>query len=160
MDIRPATPADQDAIWRILEPVIRGGETYALLRDMSRADALAYWTAPEKHCFVAETDGRVLGTYYLRANQAGPGDHVCNCGYVTDEAARGKGIARRMCEHSFGIARGLGFRAMQFNSVVSTNEGAVALWQRLGFEIVGTLPGAFRHPTEGDVDAYVMYRKL
>tara|TARA_Y100001970_G_C13953062_1_gene709237 strand:+ start:198 stop:701 length:504 start_codon:yes stop_codon:yes gene_type:complete len=158
--IRPAATADKPAIWSILEPVLRAGETYALPRDMTRSEALAYWLADEKQCFVAETEGTVLGTYYLRTNQAGGGEHVCNCGYVTDERSRGQGIARQMCEHSLQTARKLGYRAMQFNSVVSTNEGAVVLWQKLGFDIVGTLPDAFHHPTQGDVDAYVMYRKL
>lgn len=155
MNIRKAEPDDQEAIWRILKPAIRAGETYALPRDMSRAGALAYWLADEKHSFVAEKDDRVVATYYLRANQA-DGGHVCNCGYVTDEAARGQGIARPLCEHSLKVARDLGFRAMPFNCVVSTNEGSVALWQKLGFDIVGTLPGAFHHPVEGDVDAFVM----
>lgn len=160
MPIRRAEQSDADGIWAILKPVIRGGETYALPRDMARADALAYWMAPEKRTFVAEEGGEILGTYYLRANQAGGGDHVCNCGYVTGEEARGRGVGRAMCEHSLAEAARAGFRAMQFNSVVSTNEGAVRLWETLGFEIVGTLPRAFRHPVEGEVDVYVMYRAL
>jgi ribosomal protein S18 acetylase RimI-like enzyme len=101
-----------------------------------------------------------VGTYYLRANQAGGGDHVCNCGYVTSNASRRRGVARLMCQHSLAEASRIGFRAMQFNCVVSTNEGAVKLWKSLGFDIVGTLPGAFRHPTTGAVDAYVMFRTL
>lgn len=158
--IREATPADEDAIWGILEPVIRAGETYALPRDFSRAAALGYWMGADRETFVAEDTGRVLGTYYLRANQLGGGDHVCNCGYVTAEAARGRGIARAMCEHSLKHARARGFKAMQYNLVVTTNEGAVRLWKRLGFEVVGRLPGAFDHPAEGLVDALVMYRTL
>lgn len=160
MIIRGCGPQDEDGIWEILGPVIRAGETYALPRDMTREAALAYWLAPGNQTFVAEDDGEIVGTYYMRANQAGGGDHVCNCGYVTSENMRGRGIARRMGEHSLAQARKSGFRAMQFNCVVSTNDGAVRLWQRLGFEIVGTLTGAFHHPSLGDVDAYVMYRTL
>lgn len=160
MLIRPAQREDDDAIWRILEPVIRAGETYALPRDMMRADALAYWTGPDRETFVAEENGRIAGTYYLRANQQGGGAHVANCGYVTAEDATGKGVARRMCEHSLDHARTRGFSAMQFNLVIETNERAVRLWQSLGFEIAGRLPGAFRHPRRGYVDALVMFRTL
>jgi GNAT superfamily N-acetyltransferase len=158
--IRPATFDDKAAIWSILEPVIRAGETYALPRDMREADAHAYWMGPDRETFVAEEDGRIAGTYYLRANQAGGGDHVCNCGYVTAAVASGKGVARAMCEHSLAHARSRGFTAMQFNFVVSTNERAVRLWEQLGFATVGRLPGAFRHPSLGEVDALVMYRAL
>jgi ribosomal protein S18 acetylase RimI-like enzyme len=160
LTIRPAEVKDAAAIWAMLEPVVRAGETYALPRDMSRADALAYWTGPDRRAFVAEDAGRVVGTYYLRANQAGGGAHVCNCGYVTDPAARGRGVARAMCAHSLETARAAGFCAMQFNLVVSSNEGAIALWRNMGFAIVGRLPGAFDHPRLGFVDALVMYRRL
>lgn len=159
--IRAATSDDDAAIWAIIEPVIRAGETYTLDRDMSRADALAYWFGPDKETFVAEdAGGAVLGTYYLRANQAGGGNHVCNAGYMTGAAAMGRGVARAMCLHSIGHAKARGFRAMQFNFVVSTNVRAVGLWQSLGFEIVGRLPGAFDHPAVGCVDALVMFRAL
>ncbi len=158
--VRPARPQDADAIWAILSPVIAAGETYALPRDMSREQALAYWLGDDRRTYVAEVDGAVAGTYYLRANQAGGGDHVCNCGYMTAPSAQGRGVARAMCAHSLELARTLGFRAMQFNLVVSTNTRAVALWQAMGFEIVGRLPGAFRHPRQGAVDALVMFRTL
>lgn len=160
MLIRPAELRDHAAIAAIIVPTIREGATYALDPAMSEAEAVAYWTAPDKQAFVAEADGEILGTYYLRANQAGGGSHVANCGYMTAAAASGRGIARRMCEHSLDQARARGFAAMQFNFVVSTNERAVRLWQSLGFAIVGTLPGAFRHPTLGEVDALVMFRRL
>ena len=160
MHIRPATPDDAAAIWAIVEPVIRAGETLTLDRDMSEADALGYWLGADKEAFVAEDEGVILGTYYLRANQTGGGAHVCNAGYVTGGAATGRGVARAMCLHSLDHARARGFRAMQFNFVVSTNERAVALWQSLGFEIVGRLPGAFDHPAHGFVDALVMIRML
>jgi ribosomal protein S18 acetylase RimI-like enzyme len=160
MLIREATASDSDAIWKILEPVIRGGDTYTLPPDMTREDALAYWNSPGHEVFVAEENGEILGTYYLRANQKGGGAHVANCGYITAPWARGRGIARTMCQNSLEHAKTRGFRAMQFNFVVSSNERAMRLWQSLGFEIVGRLPGAFIHPTLGVVDALVMYRHL
>jgi ribosomal protein S18 acetylase RimI-like enzyme len=160
MTIRPARATDADAIWSIIGPTIRAGETYALPADMSREDALAYWQGADRETFVAETEGRIVGTYYIRANQAGGGAHVCNCGYMTAADSAGKGVAREMCAHSLDHARRRGFRAMQFNFVVSTNERAVRLWQSLGFDIVGRLPGAFAHPTLGYVDALVLFQPL
>jgi ribosomal protein S18 acetylase RimI-like enzyme len=160
VSVREASAQDHDAIWAILEPIVRAGETYALPRDMTREGTLAFWTAPGHTVFVALSDERVVGTYFLCANHLGGGSHVANCGYVTDAAYIGRGIARAMCAHSLEEAHRRGFRAMQFNFVVSTNERAVRLWQRMGFEIVGRLPGAFAHPSRGDVDALVMYRRL
>jgi ribosomal protein S18 acetylase RimI-like enzyme len=160
MLIREATVSDADAIWKILEPVIRGGDTYTLPADMTREDALVYWNSPGYEVFVAEENGEIVGTYILRANQKGGGAHVSNCGYITAPWATGRGIARAMCQHSLEHAKARGFRAMQFNFVVSSNERAVRLWQSMGFEIVGRLPGAFIHPTLGAVDALVMYRRL
>jgi ribosomal protein S18 acetylase RimI-like enzyme len=158
--IRPATPDDDDAVWRILEPTFRAGETYPQPRDISRADALAYWRTPEHAVFVAEAGGAIVGTYYLRANNKGGGAHVANCGYVVAAEASGHGVARAMCMDSLERARTRGFIAMQFNFVIASNERAVQLWQACGFQIVGRLPGAFRHPTLGDVGAYVMHRTL
>jgi ribosomal protein S18 acetylase RimI-like enzyme len=160
MLIRPAIDADTNAIWAIMEPIIRAGETYTLPRDMDKESALAYWFSAEREVFVAEDNGHVVGTYCLQANQEGGGAHVANCGYITAVSATGRGVARAMCEHSLGRARGRRFRAMQFNFVISTNERAVRLWQSFGFEIVGRLPKAFLHPTLGYVDAYIMYRDL
>lgn len=160
MHIRKANADDAEAILGIILPTIRQGETYALDPELSAAAALDYWTSPDKETFVAVDEGRVVGTYYMRPNQAGGGGHVCNCGYMTSASATGKGVAREMCEHSLEHARARGYRAMQFNFVVSTNKRAVRLWQALGFEIVGRLPGAFRHPQAGFVDALVMYRAL
>jgi ribosomal protein S18 acetylase RimI-like enzyme len=160
MLIRHAREDDLDAIWQILEPTIRAGETYALPTDMSKAEAIAYWTGPDRETFVADEDGRIIGTYYLRANQLGGGMHVANCGYLTASDATGRGVARRMCEHSLQHARNRGFKAMQFNFVVETNEQAVRLWQSLGFETVGRLPHAFLHPRRGYADALVMFRTL
>lgn len=158
--VRPARQSDSASIWRILGPTIRAGETYALDRDMSEAAALAYWLRDDRETFVAEADGETVGTYYIGANQAGGGGHVCNCGYVTSAAATGRGVGRAMCEHSIDHGRQSGYRAMQFNFVVATNTRAVGLWQSLGFQVVGRLPGAFRHPRHGYTDALVMYRAL
>jgi len=158
--IRGAQARDDEAIWNIIGPTIAAGETYPLPRDMSPTDALAYWKSPAHQVFVAECEGSVVGTYYLKANQQGGGAHVANCGYITGEAARGQGVAQAMCLHSLDQARAQNFLAMQFNFVVSSNTGAVRLWQSLGFAIVGTLPQAFRHPQLGLVDALVMHRKL
>ena len=160
MEIREANVADSDAIWRILEPVIRGGDTYTLPEHMNREDALAYWNSPGHEVFVAEENGEILGTYYLRANQRGGGAHVANCGYMTAVWATGRGVARTMCQHSLQHAKERGFLAMQFNFVVSSNERAARLWQSMGFAIAGLLPGAFKHPKLGFVDALVMYRHL
>jgi L-amino acid N-acyltransferase YncA len=160
MNLRSAGPSDADAIWSILEPTIRDGETYTLPRDMDREQALAYWFSTDHTVFVAEDDGEVLGTYYLRANQKGGGAHVGNCGYMTAAKASGRGVATAMCTHSLEYARSRGFHAMQFNFVVSSNLPAIHLWQKFGFETVGRLPGAFLHPSLGYVDALVMYRAL
>jgi ribosomal protein S18 acetylase RimI-like enzyme len=154
MSIRAASELDYDAIWAILEPVIRAGETYSLPRDMSREAALAYWFGPGHEVYVADD----VGTYFLQANQCGGGDHVANCGYVTAAHATGRGVARAMCAHSIERACERGFRAMQFNFVVSTNVRAVRLWESMGFSTVGRLPQAFLHPTLGHVDALVMYQ--
>jgi len=160
MHIRIARPEDATAIWSIIEPVVRAGETYTLDQDLSEKDALAYWLGPDKETFVTEEDGTILGTYYMRTNQAGGGRHVCNCGFMTSANATGRGVARRMCEHALAHARSRGYRGMQFNFVVSTNERAVRLWQKLGFETIGRLPLAFHHPAHGYVDALVMFRPL
>ncbi len=143
-----------------MEPIVLAGETYTLPRDMDMQTALAYWFSVEHEVFVAEDGGEIVGTYFLQANQKGGGAHVANCGYMTAASATRRGVARAMCAHSLKRAQERGFRAMQFNFVVSSNELAVRLWQRFGFEIVGQLPKAFLHPTLGYVDAYIMYRDL
>ena len=160
MQIRKARASDGPAILEIILPVIREGATYSLEPNLGEAEALAYWMSPDKETFVAEEDDILVGTYFIRPNQAGGGSHVCNCGYITRTDAAGRGVARSMCQHSLAYARERGYRAMQFNFVVSTNERAVRLWQSLGFEIVGRLPAAFRHPAHGYVDALVMYQAL
>jgi L-amino acid N-acyltransferase YncA len=160
ISIRPATKADDNAIWEMFHEIISAGDVFAFDPKMSRDEGLTFWCGRGKHTYVAEQDGRVLGSYYLTRNQGGGGAHVANAGYMVSSSARGQHLGRTMCEHSLGEARRLGFRAMQFNFVVSTNESAIHLWREFGFKIVGTLPGAFRHPEKGDVDVYVMFRSL
>jgi L-amino acid N-acyltransferase YncA len=160
MKVSVATEADRDAIWSIFHEIVAPGDTYALDPRMSREDALAYWFAAGTHTYVAEADGRIAGTYILRPNQSGGGSHVANAAFMVAASARGQGVGRAMAEHCLNEARRLGFRAMQFNFVISTNTLAIRLWQELGFKIVGTLPGAFRDPKNGYVDVYVMYRSL
>ena len=160
LNIRPAAQADRDAIWNIFHKIVAAGDTYAFDPGMSREEALAYWFRADTRTYVAEDNRCVVGTYILRPNQAGPGAHIANAAFMVAPDARGLGVGRSMAEHSLAEARRSGFRAMQFNFVVSTNEGAVRLWKQLGFEIVGTLPGAFRHPRKGYVDVYVMFRSL
>jgi L-amino acid N-acyltransferase YncA len=159
--IRPGTRADDDGLWKVLEPTLRAGETYPQPRDISRADALKYWWKPEHTIVVAEDEaGRIVGTYYLKANSTGPAAHVANAGYMTLPEAEGHGVGRKLCMHSLDEARRQGYRAMQFNLVVDTNARAKHLWQSCGFEIVGRLPGAFEHPTRGYVDALIMFQAL
>lgn len=160
LTIRPAGVADAEAIWEILEPTIRAGETYTLPQMMEKDPALAYWFSPEHSVFVAEDGDEVVGSYYIRANQRGGGAHVCNCGYMTAARAAGRGVATAMCAHSLEFAKAQGYRAMQFNFVVSSNEPAVHLWEKFGFATVGRLPKAFLHPRLGYVDALVMFRSL
>jgi ribosomal protein S18 acetylase RimI-like enzyme len=158
--IRSAAGSDGDAIWNIFHEIVVVGDTYAFDPGMSREEALAFWFRADTQTYVAEKDGGVVGTYILRPNQLGPGSHVANAAFLVGSNAQGLGVGRKMGEHCLSEARRLGFRAMQFNFVVSTNISAIHLWQKLGFKIVGTLPGAFRHPKTGYVDVYVMFRSL
>ncbi len=160
MTIRPATPHDYEFILDIFMPIIAAGETFALPRDFSREQALAFWCETDARVFVGEESGRVIGSYYLKPNHPGPGDHVVNGGYIVASGERGKHIGRALAEHSIAEARRLNYRAMQFNFVVSTNVAAIHLWKQLGFRVVGTLPRVFVHPSEGYVDAYVMFLEL
>ncbi len=160
MNIREATSADFDAMWPIVREIVAAGETYTYPRDTTKEQAFKLWMETPRVTFVAEDGGKILGTYFLKTNQGGGGNHVCNCGYMVSPAARGRGLATTMCEHSQQIARKLGYKAMQFNFVVSTNEGAVKLWNKLGFATVGRVPKAFNHPSLGYVDALVMYKWL
>jgi L-amino acid N-acyltransferase YncA len=160
LNIRTATCADRDAIWNIFHAVVAAGDTLAFDPNTSREDALAYWFRTDTHTYMAQREGQIVGSYILRPNQPALGSHVANAGFMVAPNARGLGVGRAMGEHCLSEARRLGFRAMQFNFVVSTNESAVHLWDNLGFKIVGTLPGAFRHSEKGYVDVYVMFRSL
>ncbi len=159
MKIRQARAADFEAIWSIFQPIVKEGTTYAYSPDISKEDAFQVWMKAPQATFVAEEKGQIMGTYYLKANQVGLGSHVCNAGYMVARAAQGRGVGKAMCLDSQERAKGLGFKAMQFNLVVSTNP-AVQLWEKLGFEKVGRLPKAFHHQTLGYVDAFVMYKWL
>ena len=160
IQIRIATDKDHTAIWHVMEPIIRAGDTYSLARDMNRVDALAHWFAPDRTVFVAEDEGEILGTYYLRANRPGPGAHVANAGFMVAGAKGGRGLGQALCEHALKTAKARGFRSMQFNFVVASNDRAVRLWRRMGFEIAGRLPQAFDHPSLGLTDALMMHRTL
>jgi len=160
IQIRPMTRADFPRFWPTFQSVVQARETYAYPADLDARQAEQLWLELPLHTLVAEEDGTLLGSYYLKANAAGPGSHVANCGYMVTDAARGRGVARALCEHSQQLARDNGFLAMQFNSVVATNEVAVALWQKLGFEVVGRLPRAYDHARLGLVDCLVMYKWL
>ena len=158
--IRPADPSDADAIWAIFREVVGAGETYPFAPDTSREEALRLRFDVPRASYVAEVDAEVVGTYYLKDNQPSLGAHVYNAGYMVRSTAQRAGVGRSMCEHSLMEAKRLGYLAMQYNLVVTSNAGAVALWQSMGFDIVGTLPKAFRHVRRGLVDAHVMYRLL
>ena len=159
--IRTFDEGDWPAIWRIIEPVFRAGETYAFSPDITENEAHKVWIELPSATYVAvDENSEILGTYFIKPNQPELGAHVCNCGYIVAENARGRGLASNMCKHSQLEAISLGFRSMQYNIVVSTNESAVRLWKRNGFEIIGTLPKAFRHMRLGFVDAFVMYKQL
>ena len=160
MQIKEAHPEDFDAIWPIFHEVVASGESYAFAQDTTREQAMHIWMNAPRKTFLVEEDGQVLGSYFIKDNQAGRGSHVCNCGYMVTSAARGRGLATVMCKHSQVMAKELGYKAMQFNFVVETNTGAVRLWHKLGFETVGILPKAFDHPKHGYVGVHVMYKWL
>ena len=158
--IRPAATHDHDAIWSIIKPVIQAGDTYMYAPESTREQMLDIWFTPGKFSYVAEWEEQVAGTFFICANQPGLGAHVANAGYMVHPNYRGHGIAQAMCRFSLNEARRLGFKAMQFNAVVSTNTVAIKLWERFGFTRIGTVPKAYQHSTLGLVDTYVMYQWL
>jgi ribosomal protein S18 acetylase RimI-like enzyme len=160
IQIRPALLSDQDAVWEIIEPVIRAGDTYMYAPDSSKDKMLTIWFDADKYTYVAEMEGKIAGTFFLKANQPDLGSHVVNAGYMVHPDFRGRGTAEQLCRFSLTEAKRLGFKAMQFNCVIATNEVAVRLWQKCGFSIIGTLPKAYQHQKLGLVDAYVMYQWL
>jgi L-amino acid N-acyltransferase YncA len=159
--IRPVhVGQDDEAVWQIFKAVVSTGDTYVFAPDISQEDALGYWLGPGIHPYVAEHDGAIVGTYVLKPNQPGLGSHVANASYMVAEKARGHGVGLAMANHSLPEAKRLGFLAIQFNAVVATNEPALRLWRKVGFETVGTVPKAFRHAGKGLVDIHVMHRFL
>jgi ribosomal protein S18 acetylase RimI-like enzyme len=160
LEIRPAETRDHYAIWSIIRQVIAAGDTYVFPPDSSREEMLGYWCGESKHCYVATLDDRVVGTFIIMDNQPGLGSHVANASFMTDPQEFGKGIGRYMGEYSLKEARRLGYLAMQFNVVVKSNERAVRLWQKLGFEIIGEAPFAFNSLKEGLTNAYIMWKRL
>lgn len=158
--ITPATSADEERIWALLQPVFSAGDTYAVDPLIDREAAIAYWMEADKTAFIFRIEGQAVGTYYIRPNQPGGGAHICNCGFITAPSARGKGVARRMLDHALIEAKQQGYRAMQFNFVLASNQRALALWQRNGFATIGRIPQAFLHPKQGYVDALILHRSL
>jgi len=159
-EIRKAANQDKPAVWQIIKSVISGGDTYVFSPDSTEEEMTTYWFSAEKHVYVAELDGEIVGTMWLKANQPGLGSHVGNAAYMVSPNAKGKGVGRKMAEFSIEEARRLGFKSIQFNIVVKSNENAVKLWQSVGFEIIGEIPDAFNHSKNGMTNAYIMYRKL
>jgi GNAT superfamily N-acetyltransferase len=160
LEFRKADEMDKPAIWQIIKAVIAGGDTYVYPPDSSETEMLDYWLSPEKHTYVAELDGRVVATFWLKANQPGLGSHVANAAYMVSPDAAGRGIGKQIALWSLEEARRLGFTAMQFNFVVKSNTVAVRLWQSIGFEIIGEIPDAFDHSKNGLTNSYIMYRQL
>lgn len=160
IEIRKAAEADRPAVWRIIKTVIAAGDTYVFDPDSPEDEMMAYWFSAEKYNYVAVLDGEIVGTYWLKANQPGLGSHVANGAYMVSPEAKGNGIGRKMAEHSIEEARRLGFKSIQFNFVVKSNEVAVKLWKSVGFEVIGEIPDAFNHAVHGLTSAYIMYRRL
>ena len=160
IEIRKAIESDKPAVWAIIEKVIAGGDTYVFAPGTPEAEMMSYWFAEDKHNYVAVSDGEVVGSFWLKANQPGLGSHVGNAAYMVSPDVKRQGIGRQMAEYSIGEASRLGFKAMQFNFVVKSNAGAVKLWQDVGFEIIGEIPDAFAHSVQGMTNAYIMYRRL
>ncbi|WP_355661783.1 GNAT family N-acetyltransferase [Halomonas salifodinae] len=160
MEITPITAEDFARFWPTFRAIVQARETYALDPELTYEQAYRLWCEQPQFSFVARAGDEVLGGYYLKPNAAGPGDHICNCGYMVAAEARGRGVARALCEHSQRVARQAGYRGMQFNAVVASNHAAIRLWRSLGFSIVGTVPDAYRHAREGLVDAHIMYKRL
>lgn len=160
IEIRIATSSDNDAIWSIIQPVIASGDTYVFDPASTKEQMLAYWCGHDKHTYVAVLGNDIVGTFMMKDNQPGLGSHIANAGYMTSPKVAGKGVGTAMCKFSLEEAKRLGYKAMQFNIVVKSNEHAVRLWQKMGFSIIGEIPEAFNHVTNGLTNAYIMYQKL
>jgi len=160
LSIRKANPEDESILWEIIKPIIRAGGTYVFAQDSSKEKMMGYWLNPDKHTYMAELDGVIVGTFYIKANQPDLGDHICNAGFMVSSDFSGRGFGKALGIFALKEAKELGFQAMQFNFVVETNSGAVQLWKNLGFEVIGKIPEAYRHPELGLVPAFIMYQKL
>ena len=162
LKLTQATQADANQIWSLLQPVFRLGEPYPVDPQISRDEALDYWTKEGKTAFIAWSNGQAVGTYYIRPNALGGGKHVCNCGFMTASEARGKGVARHMLEHALAEAKHQGYQAMQFNYVLENNDRAIAVWKSYGFETIGRVPQGFLlpQPKQGYVDVLIMHKHL
>jgi ribosomal protein S18 acetylase RimI-like enzyme len=160
LEIRQALPQDAEKVWEIIQQVISSGDTYVFAPDSNREKMLNYWYEKDKYTYVALWEGEIVGTFWFKSNQPDLGSHIANAAYMTSPKANGQGIGKAMGEFSIQEARRLGYRAMQFNIVVKTNERAVNLWQKLGFSIIGEIPEAFNHQKYGLVNAYIMYQKI
>ncbi len=161
MEVRPATRDDWQGIRPVWHAVVAAGETYCFPPETDEATARELWMQPEPaEVYVATEGDRIIGTALLRPNLAGPGDHVATAAFMVDPAAGGRGTGRALAEHLLERARARGYQAMQLNTVVRTNTGALVLWRSLGFNVVGTVPRAFRHPQHGPVDLHIMHRPL
>jgi ribosomal protein S18 acetylase RimI-like enzyme len=159
--IRRFEEKDWSTLWPMLRTTFEAGDTYAFSPASTEDEIHRAWIEVPAATYVAcDAGGSPIGTYFIKPNQPGLGSHVCNCGYVVAAQCQGHGIATALCLHSQSQAVALGFRAMQFNFVVSTNEGAIRLWRKLGFSVAGVLPGAFNHRRLGFVDALVMFKEL
>lgn len=158
--IREAGERDQDGVWEIFREVIQREDTYVFPAETPREDLEKHWFAEYMQTFVLEVEGKIWGSYILKPNQIGLGDHIANCSYMVHPNAQGRGYGKRMAEHSLRLARASAYRAMQFNIVVSTNVAALTLWQKMDFRIIGTTPGGFRHREKGLVDTHILYREL
>ncbi|MGB0524764.1 MAG: GNAT family N-acetyltransferase [Flammeovirgaceae bacterium] len=160
LSLRQAEPSDATAIWSIIQPIIAKGDTYAFAPSSSKEEMLSYWMGIRKHTYVAEYDGKLVGTFVLQANQPGLGSHIANAGYMVDTAYGGLGIGKAMCLFSMKEAKRLGYVALQFNLVIKSNIRAIQLWKKLGFQVIGEIPEAFQHQELGLTNALIMYQKL
>lgn len=160
MNIRLATSNDEDPIWQIMQPIIAQGDAYVYEPTLSKQDALADWMGPDNTCYVVEGEGGIVGTYFLKPNKPGLGAHIANASFMVKQQAKGQKVGLAMGQHALAQAKQQGYHALQFNMVVSTNKAAIALWQKLGFSIIGTIPDGFNQAGTGFVDAHIMYKKL
>lgn len=160
MKLNEITKEDFKAFWPVFKDVVMAQETYAIDPEISFEAAYNLWCVFPHKAFVIKDNDVILGSYYIKANSAGPSAHIANCGYMVSPESRGKGVARKLCLHSQEIALTLGYTAMQFNAVVATNTIAIELWQKLGYDIIGTIPKAYNHRKLGFVDSFIMYKQL